>query len=114
MLPRKNRVNKGVFGEVLKTGRVLISQNLSFRYLNLPQNLLPPRLAVIVPAKTEKTSAGRHFLKRKISAVLEKNLLQIPKGFIGLVFVKNKIFQPIYQEIEKEVLFLLHKSGAIE
>jgi ribonuclease P protein component len=79
MLPRKHRINSELFQEIMKKGhRRPFSFGLIYTYPG-PN----PLFAVAVPKKVEKTSVGRHRLKRRILGCILK--LSLPKQAIILV-----------------------------
>jgi ribonuclease P protein component len=69
--------------------------------------------AIIVSKKNEKTSVGRHQIKRKISSFIEENLSKINLLFKKtVVFFIKKTNEPInYKEVKKDVEFILKKIG---
>jgi ribonuclease P protein component len=70
MLSRKFRVTKEDMEQVTRFGK---GPNYDFFYVKSQTNKLKNiRFAVIVSKKVEKTSVGRHLLKRRFWAVLDK------------------------------------------
>jgi ribonuclease P protein component len=109
MLPTNRRVRKESFEKVLKDGVFVHSTNLYLRYIDRKDDL-PSLFAFVVPNKVKKTSVGRHLIKRRLIAVVEKFLITIKPGFLVVVFVKKDISTLPFVEINKEVLELLKKA----
>ena len=68
--------------------------------------------AIVVSKKIEKTSVGRHALKRKISAAIEDNIKKMNPDFKKtIVFFPKKTEKLVsYTETKKEVDEILKKS----
>lgn len=69
--------------------------------------------AIVISKKNEKTSVGRHLIKRKISSFIEENLPKMNKNFKKtIVFFLKKTNEAIkYDEAKKDVKFVLEKAG---
>lgn len=93
----------------MKEGLFVHANNFYLKVLNR-KDTLPSLFAFIVPSKVKKTSVGRHLIKRKMTAVVEKVLLSIKPGFSILMFAKKDVSVIPYTEIEKEILDLLVKA----
>ena len=116
MLPIKRRVKKESFPKIMKDGVFLHAPNFYLRFLCPTSlelrgaNLQASRFGFVVPNKVKKTSVGRHLIKRKLTAVVEKVLIGAKSGFSCLFFVKKDITLLSNQEIEKEIIDLLKKA----
>ncbi len=108
MLAQARRVKKELFPTVLKSGRTFFGQAFYVKVLKR-KDLGPSLFSFVVPAKVLKTSVGRHKLKRQMSSVVEKVLINDQKGLNIIFFVKNKPKNKI--EIKQEILDLLLKVG---
>jgi ribonuclease P protein component len=109
MLPTKRRTKKESFKKIIKDGVFYHTDNFYLRLLD-EKDGLPSLFSFVVPTKTEKTSVGRHLVKRKMTAAVEKVLSDVKPGFSGLLFTKKDVSALSYTEIEKEILKLLIKS----
>ncbi len=116
MLPIKRRIKKDSFPKILERGVFVHSTNI---YLCLlPKNAVisiknEENLSLfgfVVSSKIEKTSVGRHFLKRKLSGSVEEILKSIKSGFYCLFFAKKGMSNLSYSEIKEEVINLLKKA----
>jgi ribonuclease P protein component len=105
MLITKKRVKKELFPSIIKGGRTISSPNFYIRFLEQKESKTS-LFSFVVPNKVVKTSVGRHKLKRKMSAVVEKNFKIIKNNLICLVFAKKNPPKLIYLEIETELLSL--------
>ena len=109
MLNRKYRATRENIEGTSKTG---ISIFGNFLYAKVSKKETEKvGFAIIVPKKIEKTSVGRHLIKRKISSYIENNLSKINPNFKKtIVFFIKKIEKTlIYKEVEKDVDFILKK-----
>ena len=109
MLPIKRRVKKESFPKIMKDGVFLHAPNLYLRFLDRKDES-PSLFGFVVPNKVKKTSVGRHLIKRKMSAVVEKALSDIKSGLSVIIFCKKDVSTLSYTEIEKEILELLMKA----
>ena len=112
MLPKKFRATKKEIENTLKNGKII---SAGFIYAKVSyRDLKNPTFAIIVPKKTEKTSVGRHLLKRRVGAVLESIIPSIENFNRTIIFfVQKSTTKPDFSEIKKSVLEILKKSGAI-
>ncbi len=109
MLPIKRRIKKESFPKIMKDGVFLHSPNLYLRFLDRKDESTS-LFGFVVPNKVKKTSVGRHLIKRKLTAVVEKVLIGTKSGLSCLFFVKKDINLLPNQEIEKEMIDLLKKA----
>ena len=70
----------------------------------------PGQFSFVIPNKIKKTSVGRHLIKRRLTAAVEKLLITIKPGFSAIIFVKKDISTLPFTEVEKEVVELLKKA----
>lgn len=78
---------------------------------SLENVVVPTLFSFVVPNKVKKTSVGRHLIKRRLTAVVEKLLITIKPGFLAIIFVKKDVSTLPFVEVEKEVVGLLRKAG---
>lgn len=110
MLRNKYRAGRQDIEDTIKFG-VTISENFLYAKISRKDGE-KPGFAIVVSKKIEKTSVGRHRMKRKISAAIEENLKKIGADFKKtIVFFPKKTEKPIsYKEIKKEVEEILKKA----
>ena len=109
MLPIKRRIRKESFEKIMREGVFVHSNNLYFKFIDRKDDFIS-LFGFIVPAKVVKTAVLRHFIKRKMTAVVERVLADIKTGFSCLVFVKKNLLYFSRFEIESEILELLKKA----
>lgn len=113
MLPKQSRVKKDLFPKIMKEGVFLHSLNFYVRYLPHPTPLKlrgASFFSFVVPNKVIKTSVGRHLLKRKMSAVVEKLLIAQKPSISAVIFSKKDVSKVAFEEVEKEITELLKKA----
>ena len=111
MLPTKNRLKKEDFSTILKKGRFLHGQNLYIKYLKSENIDDISRFSIVVPAKVQKTSVGRHLVKRRVSAAVEKLLKSSKPQYLCAFFVKTK--EENGKILGQETEELLKKAGIL-
>ena len=109
MLPIKRRVKKELFPKIMKEGIFLHGINFYLRFIDRKDSL-PSLFSFVVPNKVKKTSVGRHLIKRKMTAVVEKLLTTLKPGFSVIIFAKKDVSKVSFGETEKEIIELLRKA----
>lgn len=110
MLSHKYRATRPNIEETIKTGVSIFGK---FLYAKISKKEAEnPGFAIVISKKNEKTSVGRHLIKRKISSYIEENLSKINPNFKKtVVFFVKKIEGPLdYTEVRKDVEFVLKKA----
>ncbi len=109
MIPRKYRATRIDIENTIKTGITLDSPTVYAKV----SGKAPEKtgFAIVISKKVEKTSAGRHLIKRRISDVIEKNLSKIKPDLkkTVVVFAKKAEKVPSYAEIKKDLESILPK-----
>jgi ribonuclease P protein component len=111
MLSRKYRATRPNIEDTIKTGTSIFGK---FLYAKISRKEAEKvGFAIVISKKNEKTSVGRHLIKRKISSYIEENLSKINPNFKKtVVFFIKKTNEPIdYKEVKKDVDFVLEKIG---
>lgn len=83
---------------------------------NLPRSTRPsrlPKIAVSVSRQVDSRAVVRNLWKRRIRESFRRNQEKISPGTAVLVKVRQTK-TPAYQEIEKELIFLLGKAGFLK
>lgn len=109
MLSRKYRATRPNIEETIKTGISVFGKCL---YAKISRKETEKAgFTIVVSKKNEKTSVGRHLIKRRISGYIERNLYKINPNFKKtIVFLIKQTKEPMdYKEIEKDVNFVLEK-----
>ena len=113
MLPKSRRITKQVeWNKLHKFGKRAHSPELVMSHLKTTNNY--SRFGFIVGGKVSKKANIRNLIKRRVRAVIEKNLVNISKG-VDVIFVAKAGVKGLnYQEIEKKVLNLLKKQRLLK
>lgn len=93
----------------MKEGVFQHADNFYIRILNRQDNT-PNNFAFVVPNKVKNTSVGRHLIKRKMSAAVEKVLPNTKPGVSVIIFAKKDVSTSTFIKIEQEILDLLKKA----
>ncbi len=72
-----------------------------------------PKIAVSVSRQVDSRAVGRNLWKRRIREAFRRNQEKVAEGTAALVKVR-RVEIPVYQEIEKELIFLLGKLGFLK
>jgi ribonuclease P protein component len=104
MFPKKKRINKELFKEIIKTGVVFSSSLFTFKYINTSNQ---PRYTFVVPKNVLSKAVDRNKLKRRGFNVLKDFVI---KKNQGIFFYKKGANKASLQEIKDNICFLLKKS----
>jgi ribonuclease P protein component len=108
MLPKKHRVNKGVFEAIMKDSIMVSSPLFVFRYRPSSDEFF--HFAVVVPKSVSKTASERNSLRRK-GYLLSKPF--ISGVFTGVLFFKKEAKLLKNEEISENIKFLFKKAGIL-
>lgn len=111
MLNKQNRVNKHLFGDIIKKGVSYYTQNISLKIIKTEDN--KPKFAVSVPKKEVKTAVKRNLLKRRVFSILGKTAVKTKSGFASVFFVKKGALNLPYSALGDDVVCLLKKAKII-
>jgi ribonuclease P protein component len=109
MIPRKYRATRIDIESTIKAGVTLDSPILYAKVSKKEPE--KTGFAIVISKKVEKTSTGRHLIKRRISDVIEKNLGGIKKDVkkTVIIFAKKSEKIPSYAEIKRDLESILTK-----
>jgi len=102
MLPKRKRVTKEIFQDIIKTGRTLSSPLFVFRYI--PNST--PRYAFVAPKSVAKQAIIRNKLRRQGYNILRKYKL---KPYLGAFFYKKGSQNATIDDINKDINSILNK-----
>ncbi|MFA6476338.1 MAG: ribonuclease P protein component [Candidatus Paceibacterota bacterium] len=118
MLPVKYRIKKELLPLVLKQNKVFPSKYFNLRVhhrlsteANYDKN---PRLAVVIGNKVSPLSVGRHLIKRRIHAILEKVWLEVEGNLDLIIQVKENLEKTTFIDLEKDLLGLLKTAKVLK
>jgi ribonuclease P protein component len=112
MLPRKLRVHKEEFGEVLKKGLSFHSAHISLRGVK-KDDVSPSKFSVVASKKVAMLAVDRNLLRRRAIAVIEAHVAGMKKGISAIFSFKTGSLELSSEDIKTEVVALLKQSGLI-
>lgn len=101
MLARKHRINKKLFEEILKKGKIFSSDYLYIK--TLPISEKHSAFTFVVSSKVAKRAVERNKLKRRARHIVKKILPKIEKGLGVIIFFKKGVEKMTFSELEKEI-----------
>ncbi|TSD03170.1 MAG: hypothetical protein Athens071416_231 [Parcubacteria group bacterium Athens0714_16] len=105
MSPSKNRVDKKLFEEVFKKGKILKGKYFLLRFFRIGKD--QKKFTFVVPSSVLKSAAKRNLFKRRGKYVLNLNKNKINSG-IAMIFIFNKdSLKAKFEEIKEDILSLI-------
>ncbi len=101
MLPKKHRINKKTFEEILKKGKNFSSDCLYIKMLPIPEK--HSIFAFVVSSKVARKAVDRNKIKRRARHIIKKMLPKIEKGLGVIIFLKKGAEKMTFSELEKEI-----------
>ncbi len=111
MLPKKNRISKKEFGELLKNSKRYNTDHFLF-YL-AKNKATYTKFAVSVSKKVCRRAVDRNKIRRRGYSVISKKIGQLKTGYSGLFVAKAHSLDLKFNVLEEEINALLLKSGVI-
>ena len=116
MFPKKNRILKKEFNELMKVGHIFHSQSISLRSIKNIREIAP-KFAFVVSKKIAKNATERNKMRRKGFHALREIIFPLKvktiKGFTGAFFFKKEGKEIMFSDLKKEIEGLLRKSGVL-
>ncbi|MFA6190689.1 MAG: ribonuclease P protein component [Candidatus Staskawiczbacteria bacterium] len=116
MFPKKNRILKREFDELMKNSRVFHSESISLRLMKKAKETLP-KFAFVVSKKVAKNATDRNKMKRKgfhaLREIIFPDTIIKMKGCMGAFFFKKEGKETKFDELKNEIEGLLKKSGIL-
>jgi ribonuclease P protein component len=109
MLAKKYRATRKDIENTIKTGFMINTDILYAKVSRKDDEKVG--FAIVISKKVEKTSVGRHLIKRRISEAVERNLSKIKADFKKTVvfFAKKQEKVPKYADIKRGVEEILSR-----
>lgn len=107
MLPKKKRITKEIFQDILKKGTTISSPFFIFKYIKKENKGI---FAFVVSKKLVKTATKRNFLRRSGYNILRLYSLN---SYAGIFFYKKEGLNRTKPEIKEDIEFLLKKANFI-
>jgi ribonuclease P protein component len=113
MLPKKYRVkNFRDFKQLLNDGSYFGVKEFYIKCL--PNNLPYSKVSVVVPVKIDKRAVVRNRIKRQLSEIIRLIYKEIKPGFNVALFCKEPILTLEYNEMKKQVEFILKRTDLLK
>jgi len=112
MLPKKQRIERKYFSQILKTSRRFISPHFLL-YIATQENKLPAKFSFSVSKKVSKKAVGRNLLRRRGYSVISRHIQDIRPGYFYFFSFKSKPQELSFVELEREIINLLKDSSMI-
>lgn len=103
MLPKRKRVTKELFQDIMKNGKMLSSPLFLLRYKAQKQ----PQYAIVAPKNVAKQAVLRNKLRRQGYNALAQNP-KIP-NILGVFFYKKQTKMPSFKDIKDNIDLILSK-----
>jgi len=112
MLAKEFRITKqkdfdAFFGPAFRKahGQSASTKNLILK--TKPNDLRKSRFAFVISTKVDKRAVVRNKIKRQLRAIIKKHLNKLPPKKDFLFITQKPITKLVFEQIEKDVLFLL-------
>lgn len=102
MLPKKKRMTKEVFQNVMKNGKAFHSSLFLFRYIRE----ITPKYSFVVPKNITQSAVTRNKFRRIGYNTLIKQEL---RPLAGIFFYKKEALMAQKEDIQKDILLILSK-----
>ncbi len=110
MLSKKFRASKKEIEETIKGGKTLSGDSLYAKVSRLDSE--KAGFSIIVSKKVSKASVGRHYIKRKISGIFEKELKNMKADFKKTIIFFAKPSEKLNLDlVKKDLLLILKLAG---
>ncbi|NMB48726.1 ribonuclease P protein component [Candidatus Kuenenbacteria bacterium] len=110
MLAKKNRLSaQKEYDLVFKKGQIYFSPFFNVRVATLIVG--PSRFGIVTSTNISKKAVARNLIKRRIRAIISKNLANIKDNLSITIHVKPASLNLDYPSLEKELLFLFKKGS---
>lgn len=117
MLPKPYRLTKEKdFSVVYKRGGSVFTPTLVLRYMKRKgiEKNEQSCFGFVVSGKTAKKANVRNKIKRRLRAIIEKKLNEIPAGYNFVLIARSGIVKKDYQSIRNDVESLFRRTGIIK
>lgn len=112
MLPKKRRVGKELFPDVLNKSKSFYGDSMSLRVFSVGYSN-ETRFSFVVSKKVSNKAVKRNFLKKRGYSVIKDISVNINKGFVCVFFFKKSALTLSYVDLKKEISSLLKKSRVL-
>jgi len=110
MLAKKYRLSADKdIHNALKMGEIYFSPFLNIKILE--NNLKNSRFCIVISTSISKKAVVRNRAKRRIRAIISKNITNISQNYDFVILTKPAITVTTFKDLEKTFEFLLKKAG---
>jgi ribonuclease P protein component len=111
MLPKKSRIPRKLFSELLINSKYVNSPDFSLRYSILP-NIKDTKIGVSVSKKVSKSAVNRNTIRRRAYSALAPNIKNIKEG-LYLFVAKSGALKLKEEKLQEELENLLDQAGRL-
>lgn len=113
MLPKRQRIKKVAFGEILTRSAFGASPLFSIRFVKSEDGAVKSTFAVVVSKKVLKAAADRNKIKRRCYHVLRELAPKIKNPYKIVFFVKKGVDKLSFVELMENIKTILSKNNLI-
>lgn len=116
MLPKRQRVTRALFSDIMSRGKVFHSAIATLRILpikNASYLRHTGAFSIVVSKKVARRAVARNTLRRRAYRALSSVFEKMQNPHIGVFFLKKNAQELVFGELENEFETLLRKAGAI-
>ena len=119
MLKKLHRITKKsdfdkFFGANFKKAKGFSASSNCLILKSLNNDLKISRFAFVISTKIDKRATKRNLVKRRLREIIRLNLKNMKSGYDILIIAKKGIVEKSYQELEKELSYLLKRIKFFE
>ncbi len=112
MLPKKYSLSKKKdIQQVFQKGQIYFSSFFNVKFM--PNQLKHSRFCFIVSTKISKKAVDRNKLKRRLKAIVYKNLSNFSQNYDIIILTKPAALTINFKQLEKNLLFLFKKAHLV-
>lgn len=113
MLPKKHRLSRQEFKEVLSKGRSLHTESFVFSY-NIKSGIECPQIGVIASLKVSKKATARNRAKRILKAAILEQIDNIQPEAQIILIAKQRVLNEKYKSLREELATALEKTSLLK
>ena len=111
MLPKKRRIERSLFSFVLAEGKKYHSNSLILNVV--VNNKIPTKFSFSVSKKILKKAIDRNKYRRRGYSIINKHIKRVKTGYVCFFVFKKESTTVSFDNLEKEIVYLLTKSSVI-
>mgnify|MGYP000258102300 CR=1 FL=1 len=111
MLPKKNRLTKSSFNQVIDEGIPFHSPTATLR---LTKSDNQSQFSISIPKKVSKSAVVRNKMRRKVYTIIKDFYPDLDRNVMGLIIMKPNSDKLEHEDLRKEIYNLFVKSGLLK